>query len=446
MQKDQQGLALPGATAEAAALYCEALRAFNLYRGDPIAALDAALELAPEFHMARVCKAHLYVLSTEPAAMRAAREMVDGLKPLRLDERTASHVRALDALYTDGWHAAATLLDAHNVRWPTDLLALQSGHIMDFLRGCPRNLRDRIARVLPQWPADLPGYSVLLGLHAFGLEECGDYGPAEEAGRRAVELEPLDGWAAHAVAHVMEMQGRAAEGIGWLRATCNGWDGEDNFFKVHNWWHLAVFHMGVEQTQDALALYDARIRKDRSATALDLVDASAMLWRLQLAGADVGDRAVEVAQTWTQHADGRTYPFNDWHALMSYLQAGWNGETERLVQIMRQTAAGAGETAEWVRKAALPVMEGFLAYWRNDHRKAVERLHRARYAASVFGGSHAQRDIIDVTMMNAALRGGMRRYAEALAYERLALKPHSPVNQRFLLRSRQPETALRQAA
>src|SRR5690606_23933985 len=122
------------------------------------------------------------------------------------------------------------------------------------------------------------------------------------------------------------------------------------------------------------------------------------------------------------------------------LQAGRNAEAERLLKAVRQTAAGTGETAEWARKAALPLMEGFLAYWRKDDRKAVELLHGARYLASVFGGSHAQRDIIDLTMMNAALRGGMRRYAEALAYERLALKPHSPVNQGFLLRSRKPQT------
>lgn len=446
MQKDQQGLALPGATPEAAALYCTALRAYNIYRGDPVGCLDAALEIAPDFHMAKVCKAHLHAVSSEPAAMAIARGLLDELKRADFDERAASHVRALDLLYTEGWHAAATALDIHNLRWPTDLLAVQTGHLIDFLRGSARNLRDRIARVLPQWSPDMPGYPVLLGMHAFGLEESGDYARAEDAGRRAVELEPLDGWAAHAVAHVMEMQGRAEEGIEWLHTTRSGWDGDDNFFKVHNWWHLAVFHMGLEQAQEALALYDARIRKDRSATALDLVDASALLWRLQLAGIDIGSRAAEAAEAWLQHADGRTYTFNDWHAFMSCLQAGWESEAVRLLKAVQRTAAGHGEAAEWARKAAVPLMEGFFAYWRKDDRKAVELLHPARYAASVFGGSHAQRDIIDLTLMKSALRGGMRDYAEALVCERLALKPHSPVNQRFLRLARAPRTALAQAA
>src|SRR3546814_3749330 len=65
---------------------------------------------------------------------------------------------------------------------------------------------------------DMPGYHAVLAMHAFGLEETGLYASAEENARRAVEIEPRDGWAQHAVAHVMEMQGRQREGIAWMRA------------------------------------------------------------------------------------------------------------------------------------------------------------------------------------------------------------------------------------
>lgn len=438
MHQDQQGHALPGATSEAAALYCDALRAFNIYRGEPLALIERAIETAPDFHMAKVFKAQLYTLSTEPAAMAIGRQLVTELRQARLDERAASHVKALDALYNQGWHAAATAMDWHNVRWPRDLLALQAGHLMDFLRGNARNLRDRIAAVLPHWSDEIPGHAVLLGMYAFGLEESGDYAHAEHTGRHAVELEPLDCWAQHAVAHVMEMQGRTQDGMEWLRTHQSGWDGEDNFFRVHNWWHLAVFHLGLGQNVAALRLYDERIRRDRSPVALDLIDASAMLWRLHLSDVDVGDRPLELARVWTQHADGRTYPFNDWHACMTYLQAGWDREADELLRAVHGTASGRSETADWARRCALPLMEGFVAYWRGDDRAAVERLHPARFIANTFGGSHAQRDIIDLTLMQAALRGDMDTFAQALAHTRLALKPHSPVNQRFLIRSRKP--------
>ena len=201
-------------------------------------------------------------------------------------------------------------------------MALQSGHLMDFFRANARGLRDRIARVLPKWSADMPGYSILIGMQAFGLEETGDYGRAEEAGRRAVDLQPLDCWAHHAVAHVMEMQGRAEDGIGWMIAREPHWSGDDNFFKVHNWWHRALYHLDLGQVDKVFALYDGPIRQGRSIVALDMVDASALLWRLHLSGHDVGDRWNELAATWDNHADGRLYPFNDWHAVMAYLGAG----------------------------------------------------------------------------------------------------------------------------
>jgi hypothetical protein len=94
---------------------------------------------------------------------------------------------------------------------------------------------------------------------------------------------------------------------------------------------------------------------------------------------------------------------------------------------MRRTAGGSNEVAAWVATAGLPLIEGFAAFHRGDHALAVELLHPVRYTASRLGGSHAQRDIIDWTLSEAALRGGMTELARAVAAERVALKPHSPV-------------------
>ncbi len=163
----------------------------------------------------------------------------------------------------------------------------------------------------------MPGRSFVLGMHAFGLEEAGDYARAEDEGRAALAAEPRDAWAHHAVAHVMEMQGRAEDGLGWMAAREPHWTGDDAFFQVHNWWHKALCHLELGQGAAALALYDGPMRGARSGFALDLVDASALLWRVELAGHDVGSRWTELAAAWDAHADGRLYPFNDWHAAMA---------------------------------------------------------------------------------------------------------------------------------
>jgi hypothetical protein len=446
MITDKQGNALSGSTAEAADLFDQAVEAFNIYRGDPVAILGRALETAPDFAMAHILKAYLFGLATEPEATRQAKAILGKVKTLRLSDREASHVAALDLLVAGQWTTAAVALDRHNAVYPRDIVALQSGHLMDFFRANARDLRDRIARVLPKWSPDMPGYAILLGMHSFGLEEAGDYGWAEEAGRRAVEMQPLDCWAHHAIAHVMEMQGRAEDGIGWMIAREPYWSGDDNFFKVHNWWHRALYHLDLGQIDEVLALYDGPIRQDRSTVALDLVDASALLWRLHLSGYDVGQRWSEVAAAWDSHADGRTYPFNDWHAVMAYLGAGRDSDVGRIIATYRNNGADTSNVAEWGRRTALPLVEGFAAFWRGDYEIAVDRLHAARFIANSFGGSHAQRDIVDWTLTEAAVRGGLSDLAEALANERLALKPHSPVNRNFLSRSRDGAASSRRAA
>ncbi len=112
------------------------------------------------------------------------------------------------------------------------------------------------------------------------------------------------------------------------------------------------------------------------------------------------------------------------------------GEVEqRLLAAYRENSAAAPETTIWGRQSGLPLVEGFLAFTQGDSAGAVARLHPARYVANSFGGGHAQRDVIDWTLSEAARRGDMRGVAQALTHERLALKPHSPVNLSFLQRA-----------
>lgn len=431
--QDLQGNKMSGGDDRSAALFCEALTSFNLYRGEPVGLLDSAAAHAPDFVMAGVLKAYLLAVSTEPDLTREARRMTETIRAMNMNDRERSHVVILERIANGRWTDAALACDYHNALYPRDLLGLQIGHLVDFFRAGSRSLRDRIARALPHWsPAD-PGYATMLGFHAFGLEECADYKRAEDVGREAVDREPLECWAHHAVAHVMEMQDRAGDGLAWMATREPMWSGDDNFFKVHNWWHQALFHMGMGQNEEALALYDERVRRDRSAVALDLIDASALLWRLHLVGHDVGDRWREVASSWSRHVDGDNYPFNDWHAVMAYLGAGREHDATRIADAMgaRSTAT---ETGAWARGVGVDLARGFVAYWRGDYSEATERLMRSRQIANMFGGSHAQRDIIDWTLTEAATRGGLNDLASALTHERLALKPQSPINKRFLRR------------
>lgn len=429
---DRQGNPVRGATQDAVVLFDRALEAFATYRGDPLGLLDDALAEAPGFSMALLAKAWLHALATEPEASRAAAGMLDQVREHRLDTREAAHAEALRDLLAGNPGRAGLVLDRYLMAQPRDALAVQAGHMIDFLRADQRNLRDRIARVLPRW-AGVPGRSHLLGMYAFGLEECGDYTAAEDTGREAIEGDPFDSWAHHAVAHVLEMQGRTDDGVDWMLGRTDFWAGEDNFLKVHNWWHLALCHLERDEPAAALALYDGPVRGQRSEVAMAMLDAASLLWRIWLSGADVGNRWEELSEAWLRHADGAHYPFNDMHAAMAHVGAGRPERVEALLAGAR--AAAGSEIAGWVQGPGLRVLEGLLAFQRQDWAAAVAALFEARRIASCFGGSHAQRDVIDWTLTEAALRAGSGDIAGALAAERLALRPHSPVNRAFLMRS-----------
>ena len=428
--KDHRDAPLSGADAKALELYETAICQFNCYVGDPVATCDAALAESPDFAMAIALKAYLLLSGMERGPVPQAAELLARLRKVKLNERERRHAAAVACLVDGAFHRASERLEDILIADPRDILALQMGHLLDFYRGDSRNLRDRVARVLPEWQQSMPGYHALLAMHSFGLEEMGDYARAEEAGRRAIQLNARDGWAYHAVAHVMEMMGRYEDGAKWLRDGESGWAPE-SFFAVHNWWHLALFRLEADQNAEVLKLYDGPIRGGQSSVILDMVDAAALLWRLQLRGIEIGNRWEAIADRWQPLSDDRLYAFNDVHGVMALLGAGRRDEAERIVSVMAQTAHKQSDNAAMTREVGLPLARALLSFEQGSYPAVIEILRPLRNIAARFGGSHAQRDLIDLTLIEAAQRGGQPGLVRALANERLALKPNSPLAHRY---------------
>lgn len=231
--KDYLDHALSGGTAQSVDHFETACHQLRCYVGDPLASVQAALAASPQLTMGHVLTAWLNLLGTESLDLPAAREALAAARGLPANAREAAHCRAIEHVIEGRWHAAGLALEDLSIRWPRDALALQAGHSIDFFRGDSRMLRDRIARAIGHWRPDMPGCHAVLGMYAFGLEETGAYAQAESVGRRAVELQPQDGWAWHAVAHVMEMQGRRHDGVAWLGEHRDTWSA-DSFFATHN--------------------------------------------------------------------------------------------------------------------------------------------------------------------------------------------------------------------
>lgn len=420
--RDHQNLPLTAASSVAADHYSKALNAYLCYAGDPAVLLQSACADSPGFVMGYALTAYLTLIGSNAEMQAIGVQAYEAALALPATERERGHVKAIGHLIAGEYHAAGRVLEDIAIENPRDVLALQVGQLMDFSTGDTRMLHDRIARALPAWSSDMPGYHAVLGMLAFGLEENADYARAEAAGREAVHLEPRNGWAWHAVTHVCEMQGRRDDGVAWLRSDVEAWTHE-SFFQVHNWWHLALFHLGLGETDAALALYDGPINGGRSNMALDLVDASALLWRLHLQGVDVGERWDALTGLWSAASQG-AYAFDDSHAMMAFVGGGQLNAARELLALQKSVVSQTGDNATFVADVGLPLMQALLAIGDQRFGEATDLLRSVRSRSARFGGSHAQRDVIDLTLIKAAAQSGQNDLASSLRAERSIAFPN----------------------
>lgn len=411
---------------------CDMLHAYQI---DPLAEVDQIIAEHPDFALAHAFRAGLLATTTdktfEPELIKGLL-VAERLAP-KANDRERMHIRALRAWLDGDWERAIELWGRVSIDYPRDLLALQYAHLGDFYLGYSHMLRDRVARVLPHWNHQVPGFGFVKGLYAFGLEEAGDYPRAEEQGREAVALNPQDGWAVHAVTHVMEMQGRSEEGANYLATSAAGW-APNSMFAFHLWWHKALFHLEANDLSGVLRIFDEEISAGGFAQALELLDGSSLLWRLSLLAHDVGDRWNGLAEKWAARSDDGYYAFNDVNAMLAFVGSGNTNAQDRQIDCVKRAAAGGGTNAMMSREIGVPACEGLVAFGRGNYAQTIESLLPLRAKANRFGGSHAQRDIFSWTLTEAAIRLGNHALAEAFIAERLACKPQSPINRAWALR------------
>ncbi|MBE7420340.1 MAG: tetratricopeptide repeat protein [Ideonella sp.] len=418
----------------------------------PLADLDRAAQADPQWSLPHVMKAGFLLSLTEPSLRGQARQHLQHAESLLQHApdafaRERAHCEATRRVLDGRWLDACTLWDAWLLEHPRDALALQWAHLWDFYRGDAAHLRARPARALPEWDEADALFAHVLALHAFGLEECNLHAQAEATGRRALALDAGSPWAIHAVAHVMEMQGRFDDGAAWLRQQQRAW-AEGNGYACHLWWHLALFRLEGLDEAGVLRLVDAHLAGDALQVTLQRVDAAAMLWRLHLLGLDVRTRAAALVAQWDLADDSAGYyAFNDVHALLAMLAADDGARAEHWVARCAAHALEAGAAARsnhaMAGEVGAPLMRALLAFARGDAAAAVQGLYDVRTRAQRFGGSHAQRDLVDQTLLAAAAadarnsstgHAASRAIGRAVLNERRAPKPATPLTRHWAAR------------
>lgn len=405
--------------------------------GDPLGRAQAALDREPGFPLAAVLWSYLDLYAMTANRWRAAAHRLAGPATGPGGSRREQLHRDAALAWSGGeLERAQQILESVLVDHPRDLLALKVAQDLAFFLGDRLSLRDVVARARWSWPAGSPEAGYVAGMYAFGLEENTDYRGAEAAVATALEADPADVWAVHALAHVFEMEGRGEEGVEFLRGSAHHW--EASFFAVHNWWHLALYHLELDDPPAALEVYDDTMSSRLGAGIwLDLLDAASLLWRLSLLGVELGDRPAALADAVSVLAPDSVSVFDDWHAVMAF---GLAGRLDDARAVLARRARGAdGTAARVLSMGGFDVLDGFVAYCAGRPARAAERLFAARPRCFLLGGSHAQRDVLDLTLLAAASAAGDRPFERALDEERAARKPSSRALVDRLLRANRPQ-------
>jgi tetratricopeptide (TPR) repeat protein len=414
MHLDARGLALSTANAKSAAAFDHLVTGYLTFRADTPARLGAVLEADPDFALAHCMQGYFAMLAFKEAvvpvavqAARTAQALAAGATP-----RERSHITALtawsEAELDDAVAMWESILRAH----PHDVVAFRLAHFVNFWLGRPHDMVDSVERLMPAWSEDIPGYSSILACRSFAQEEAANYVAAESYGRRAIELDAGDLWAAHAVAHVLEMQGRRSEGVEWLTTLAPNWKGAHNL-EHHLWWHCALFQLEHGDYAAVLELYDTRFRDLAGPLTvaspdvyIDVQNSASMLFRLQRLGVDVGNRWEELADKAEARIGDCLSAFTLPHWLMALTATGRTAAAERMIEAMRAFANGSGTLPPIVRHYALPIAEAQLAHAAGRHAEAVALMRPALDGMYQLGGSHTQQDVLEQLFVDAAVKAG----------------------------------------
>ena len=429
MATDRHGLEVAGTT-EAVVALDDALD--GLLRFDPatLEHLAAARRADPECSMASVMAAYLGLGSTDGRSVPVALDDLGAAAAGagRLTRREELHLQAAEVWAAGRPGDASVLLEQILIEHPSDLLALAIAHQLDFLRGDAAGLRRRPARSLPHLDPNEPRAGYVHGMLSFGLEESGTYDAALFHAEAALARCDDDVWAIHAAAHVFEMRGEVDEGLAHLDDRQPRW-ASDNWMHNHTAWHRCLFLLALGRVDEVLEAYDDELRHGGpDELPMPLCDAASLLWRLELAGVDVGGRWVELAGAWAGSLVSGHYPFNDLHAALALARGGAPGAATVLMGALEQARSRAEEPV--VLEVGLTATSGLVAFAEHDDDDAIDLLLSVGGRDHVIGGSAAQRDLLALTIAAAAERGGHLALARSIAAERLTLQPGSPATQR----------------
>ena len=421
---DRYGLPLSTASAGAADAYVRAVDNMLAAGADLVGGFDVALAIDPGFALAAIGRARALATYGRAAEAKAAATYATSLA-LGITARERAHVAALVLAVEGRSEPALAAIKTHLAEHPRDAMVLHPATGVFGLIGFSGRL-DREAELLTL----LEGYAAHYGndwwfmaIHAFAECEAGRMTDADIRVNRALDAAPHNANAAHVRAHVDYEMNQPGAGATFLR----GWlsrHTHDSVLRGHLAWHLALWELGAGNVAEAWRLYETEFRPQLVGAGAPipplnvLSDIASWLWRAELCGQPRRDEdwrllAAYVTTRFPQAGNA----FVDTHAAMPYLRAG---NTAGFARLTAELATLAAERP--ASMAALRIAAGLGAHASGQWALAATRLVEARAQAVRIGGSKAQREVVDRSMLHALKLAGLANEAEALQAARPQLR------------------------
>jgi tetratricopeptide (TPR) repeat protein len=413
---DRYGLPLSTASAAAAAHYQEGMDRLLSFAPGAEYSFEAALAADDGLALAHAGLALLAFFLGDGATARAAIGRARGAAA-GTTRREQRHVETLSAFMDGDTSRGLDLVHEHLLEYPRDaLLVNQASSSIGFA-----GARDREAyrmgfleRLAPAYGDDWWFQSAL----AFTYHEVGRFEESHRLSQRSLRQNPANANASHNIAHVSFETVDADGGAAFLEAWLAGYDRRAPYH-CHLSWHLALFELHRGRYRRALEIYDRDILAATNPRAI-VMDGAALLWRYALY------RCQEVAIDWAPLAAVAAtvsrpgFVFGELHAALVYAGGGNTAALSRVIDGLRALDAAGHPMAGPV---GLPLARAAAAFAAGDHGEALIHLEPIEADIHRMGGSHAQWEIFEETMVACYLRLARFEDAARLLRRRLARRP-----------------------
>ncbi len=417
--KDRLGLPISTSSSTAADRFLEGLDLLLSQNYGPEERFQQAVEADEGFALAHAGLAWVDMMrsagSDAKEGIARARDLSAGIS-----EREKSGIEAIDLWINNKGIQSMGVIRDHLKEHPRDVLMLRLAQRL-FMQGChsagvpnfPDELFDLCQSVAKHCDDDW----AFLGSYAFAHHETGRLDEAFRLASKSLDLHPTNAVATHSVTHVYFEQGDASSGGDFLGNWLEGWDRRASY-NVHLSWHLALFELAMGRYNNALELYETHIRPSVVArSAASLADSASLMWRLQLYGGTPPPKPWEEVRDQAAPAAGNPGPpFRDGHAALAFAAAGDREALEKTINSM-QSEAGQGNVL--VSEMTLPMVRGIAAFADGDYGETVRQMERPISELARIGGSHAQREVFEDTLLEAYIRAEQFDKAEDMLRERL---------------------------